>query len=77
MQPVVERGNGAGILVSFLIWEGVPGEAIVEAAASEDVDMIVIGSHGRGGVGRAVIGSVSDHVVRNAGCPVLVVRART
>lgn len=77
MRPLVDRGLAVGIPVSFLIWEGVPGEAIVDAAASEDVDLIVIGSRGRGGVGRAVIGSVSDHVVRNAGCPVLVVRARS
>ena len=37
--------------------------------------MIVVGSHGRGTVGRFLIGSVSDHVVRNAPCPVLVVRS--
>jgi nucleotide-binding universal stress UspA family protein len=38
--------------------------------------MIVVGSHGRSGVGRYLLGSVSDHVVRRAPCPVLVVRPR-
>lgn len=73
-QAVVLRGRQAGITVNFLVWEGEPGPAIVEAAASEQVDMIVVGSHGRGRVGRFMLGSVSDHVIRNATAPVLVVR---
>jgi nucleotide-binding universal stress UspA family protein len=73
-QAVVVRGRQAGIGVSFLVWEGEPGPAIVEAAESEGADMIVVGSHGRGRVGRFVLGSVSDHVIRNASAPVLVVR---
>lgn len=73
-QDLVARGRRAGVHVSFLIWEGDPGESIVDAAKSEQVDLVVVGSHGRGSVGRFLIGSVSDHVVRNAPCPVLVVR---
>lgn len=73
---LVARGRAAGVRVSFLIWEGDPGESIVDAARSEQVDLVVVGSHGRGGVGRFFIGSVSDHVVRTALCPVLVVRSR-
>jgi nucleotide-binding universal stress UspA family protein len=75
-QQVVLRGRQAGVAVSFMVWEGEPGPSIVEAAISEQVDMVVVGSHGRGQVGRLFIGSVSEHVVRNAPCPVLVVRAR-
>jgi nucleotide-binding universal stress UspA family protein len=74
-QELVARGRSAGVEVDFLVWEGDPGEAIVEAATAEGADMIVVGSHGRGTVGRFLIGSVSDHVVRNAPCPVLVVRS--
>ncbi len=73
-QELVGRGRRTGVSVAFLIWEGDPGESIIEAATAERVDMIIVGSHGRGGVGRALIGSVSDHVVRHAPCPVLVVR---
>lgn len=74
-QVLVRRGRELGVPVTFLIWQGDPGEVIVEAARSEGVEMIVIGSHGRRGVERALLGSVSDHVVRHAPCPVLVVRS--
>lgn len=53
---------------------GRAAESIVQAAERLRVDAISLGSHGRGGVGRAVLGSVSDEVVRRAHCPVLVVR---
>ena len=76
-QELVARGRSLGVAVDFLVWEGDPGEAILDAAQAERADMIVVGSHGRGTVGRFLIGSVSDHVVRNASCPVLVVRSST
>jgi nucleotide-binding universal stress UspA family protein len=74
-QSIVVRGRRAGVNVSFLIWEGDPGPAIVEAADAERVDLVVVGTRGRNRVERAVLGSVSDHVIRHAHCPVLVVRA--
>jgi nucleotide-binding universal stress UspA family protein len=73
-QALVERGRQQGIDVSFLVWTGDPGDQIVSAAEAERVDMVLVGSHGRGAVGRLFLGSVSEHVVRNAPCPVLVVR---
>jgi len=75
-QGLVEHGRELGIDVSFLVWTGDPGDQIVAAAEAEHVDMILVGSHGRGAVGRLFLGSVSEHVVRNAPCPVLVVRPR-
>jgi nucleotide-binding universal stress UspA family protein len=75
-QTLVERGREAGVTVSFLVWTGDPGDMIVSAAEAEHVDMIVVGSHGRGAVGRLFLGSVSEHVVRHAPCPVLVVRPK-
>jgi nucleotide-binding universal stress UspA family protein len=75
-QALVERGRQLGIEVSFLVWTGDPGDQIVSAAEAEHVDMVLVGSHGRGAVGRLFLGSVSEHVVRNAPCPVLVVRPR-
>jgi len=75
-QALVERGRQAGVAVSFLVWQGDPGDMIVAAAEAEHADMVVVGSHGRGAVGRFLLGSVSEHVVRNAPCPVLVVRPR-
>jgi nucleotide-binding universal stress UspA family protein len=73
-QVLVERGRDEGVEVSFLVWTGDPGDEIVEAARSERADMVLVGSHGRGAVGRFFLGSVSEHVVRHAPCPVLVVR---
>jgi nucleotide-binding universal stress UspA family protein len=75
-QALVARARDAGVKTAFLVWEGDPGEVIVDAARSEGADLIVLGTRGRHGVGRTVFGSVSDHVVRNAPCPVVVVRGR-
>jgi len=74
-QAIVVKGRRIGVSVSFLVWEGEPGPAIVEAAQSETADMIIVGTRGRNRVERFVLGSVSDHVVRHAPCPVLIVRA--
>src|SRR5439155_18076193 len=51
-------------------------EAIVEYAKDVHADIIVVGTHGRSGVSRLLMGSVAEHVVRTAPCPVLVVRPR-
>jgi nucleotide-binding universal stress UspA family protein len=73
-QTIVVKGRRTGVSVSFLVWEGEPGPAIIEAAVAEAADLVVVGTHGRGRFERLVLGSVSDHVVRHAPCPVLIVR---
>ena len=73
-QGLVARGREIGVTVTFLVWTGDPGESIVSAAEAENVDLVVVGTHGRGTIGRLLLGSVSEHVVRNAPCPVLVIR---
>lgn len=75
MTELVRRARSQAVPTEFLIWTGDPRDSIVEAAAAERADLIVVGCHGRRGLERAILGSVSDHVVRTAGCPVLVVRA--
>lgn len=50
---------------------GEPADAIVELAENEDVDLIVMGTHGRSGFSRLLMGSVAEAVVRRAPCPVL------
>lgn len=55
---------------------GKPATEIVKAAKEWPADAIVIGSHGRGGVTRLLLGSVAEGVMRHAPCPVLVVRAQ-
>jgi nucleotide-binding universal stress UspA family protein len=54
-----------------LIVTGSPGHTICELAETLPASVVVMGTRGRGGIRRAVLGSVSDHVVRNAPCPVL------
>jgi nucleotide-binding universal stress UspA family protein len=53
---------------------GDPAEAIVELAKTDHVDMIVLGTHGRTGLTRLLMGSVAEAVVRRAECPVLTVK---
>jgi nucleotide-binding universal stress UspA family protein len=52
-----------------------PAEAIVRYVEQEDVDLAVVGTHGRRGLQRLIVGSVAEEVVRTAPCPVLTVRA--
>ena len=59
----------------FLL-SGPPAAEIVKTATYWSADMIVIGTHGRGGLERILLGSVADAVIRNAPCPVLVVRTK-
>jgi nucleotide-binding universal stress UspA family protein len=54
--------------------EGVPWQEIVAAARENDTDLIILATHGRTGLNRVLLGSVTERVVRHATCPVLVVR---
>jgi len=58
---------------SVMVW-GHPADRICEYAAENKVDLIVMGSHGRGGIQRALLGSVSHAVANQAPCPVTIVR---
>jgi nucleotide-binding universal stress UspA family protein len=71
---VVRDARSAGVTAEFMVWEGDPGSSIATAAEAEQADLVVVGTRGRSGAGRMLLGSVSDHVVRHAACPVLVVR---
>jgi nucleotide-binding universal stress UspA family protein len=53
--------------------QGAPAEKIIETAKAEGIDLIIMGTHGRKGLERAIFGSVCDKVVRTATCPVLTV----
>ena len=57
-----------------LVVRGDAGSALCDLARERDASAIVMGSRGRGGIKRALLGSVSDYVVRNAHCPVIITR---
>jgi nucleotide-binding universal stress UspA family protein len=54
---------------------GDPALEILDEAQESKVDLIVMGTHGRSGLGRLLMGSVAESVVRKAACPVLTVKA--
>jgi nucleotide-binding universal stress UspA family protein len=58
--------------ITTAVWYGSPAEAIAEAAQFNDVDMIVMTTHGRGGLGRMFLGSVTESVMRSTPTPILV-----
>jgi len=68
------RADERGVKLTTEMVVGVPSRAIVEWAEENDVDGIVIGSHGRRGVTRVLLGSVAESVVRRSPVPVTVVR---
>lgn len=69
-----ERAAARGVDVDTEIRIGKPVREIVELADESDVDHIVVGSHGRTGAARLVLGSVAESVVRRSSVPVTVVR---
>jgi nucleotide-binding universal stress UspA family protein len=72
----VARAKRAGARVRGLLLEGVAADQIVRAARSRRADLIVMGTHGRGGFARLLLGSVAERVIATARCPVLTVRGR-
>ncbi|MFC7176262.1 universal stress protein [Halosegnis marinus] len=69
-----ERAEETGFTAETVVRVGRPGHAIVEYATDNDIDHIVMGSHGRSGLSRVLLGSVAETVMRRADCPVTVVR---
>jgi nucleotide-binding universal stress UspA family protein len=74
LDALVGQTSERGVPVSSEIVEGSPSTAILEVASSGHYDLIVMGTHGRVGLERLLLGSVAEHVVREAPCPVTTVR---
>ena len=73
---IAERLRARGLTVDVSEPEGDSAAAIVAVAGEQRADLIAMTTHGHGGLGRLVLGSVADEVVRHAPCPVLLVRVR-
>ena len=76
LAAVIRRLADKGVRrVETHVWYGPPAAAIVEAAAVQKADLIVMSTHGRSGLGRLVLGSVAESVLRGTTVPILIVRA--
>ena len=74
VRSIVERANDRGLDAAGDVVDGVPSRAIVDAAADTGADLVVLGTHGRTGFGRLLLGSVAEKVLRRVDCPALTVR---
>jgi nucleotide-binding universal stress UspA family protein len=75
IRPLIERARWAGLSARGLVLAGNPEELVVRAAERAGADLVVIGTHGRRRVRRALFGSVAAGIIAHAKCPVLTVRA--
>lgn len=76
LDGLARTARRARLRVSTLLAEGAAPEAIVKAARTRRAGLIVIGTQGRTGLARMLLGSVAERVVRTAACPVLTVGSR-
>jgi nucleotide-binding universal stress UspA family protein len=75
IQQLLEEANQAGVPLQGLVPQGRPADdGIIQMALRHEVTLIVMGSHGRRGLSRLLMGSVAERVIGQATCPVLVVK---
>jgi len=74
LDDVTELAEERGVDVVRELSDGNPAREIVRYAEDEDCDLVVMGTHGRGGIDRLLLGSVAEKVVRSSTVPVLTVR---
>lgn len=74
LERLPDAGQREGLTVVRATGEGSPFVEIVRYARENDIDLIVLGTHGRTGLKHVFLGSVAENVVRKASCPVLTIR---
>ncbi len=77
LQKWAEQLREKEIHVTALLVQGATIETILEKAQSLDVDMIVVGSHGKTGLYKLLVGSVSEGIIKGSHCPVLIVPSKS
>jgi nucleotide-binding universal stress UspA family protein len=73
LKSAIEARAGRGVKLETVLRQGIAWEEINEVAQGSGVDLVVIGTHGRRGIARALLGSVAEKVVRTSTKPVLTV----
>jgi nucleotide-binding universal stress UspA family protein len=76
LAKLLAKAKQAGVRAKGFVLEGAAHEQIVRFAKSKRADLIVLGTHGRSGLAKLLLGSVAGRVVASATCPVLTVRGR-
>jgi len=76
LQEIARELADRGIRAVWTVANGDPAREIIKYESANDIDLVAMATHGRTGLTRALLGSVTDAVLRNGGRPVLVVRAR-
>jgi nucleotide-binding universal stress UspA family protein len=77
LEAYLARVTAAGLEGEIVVVHGVPFHEIIETAKARQVDLIIMGTHGRTGLPHVLLGSVAEKVLRLAPCPVLVARQPT
>jgi nucleotide-binding universal stress UspA family protein len=73
LEAFVAPARGSGVTIDVVVQEGNAAAEVLRQAEERSADLIVMGTHGRGGFERLMLGSVTEKVVRKAGCPVLTI----
>jgi len=74
LEALLEKRKDKGVEITSVLRQGVPWDEVHSVAEEVKADMIVIGTHGRGGLARALLGSVAEKIIRTSTRPVLTIR---
>jgi universal stress protein A len=74
LEQLVEQCKGRGVTADFTVRQGPAASEIIGLARERHAEMIVMGTHGRSGLSRLLVGSVAEHVLRHAPCAVLTLK---
>lgn len=76
LEQIASRPGLEGIPITREVTRGKPAREIVQRTQKRDIDLIVMSTHGRSGLGRLVFGSVADAVLQESGTPILLIHSR-
>ncbi|MFO7678860.1 MAG: universal stress protein [Chloroflexota bacterium] len=74
LDSIVETRAGANVPMRAIMLEGSAADCVVETAVSNQTDLVIMGTHGRSGMSRWLLGSVTQKVIRNLPCPIMAIR---
>lgn len=75
LKRLVSEHKASGVTIHAHVLEGMPHDAVLDLAKKHDIQLIVMGTHGRSGLTRFLLGSVAERVVRSSPVPVLTIRS--